>query len=569
MGKRKDTTAKGVKPSKTLSSVKSGSVVKLSQTPKSKSKEIAKKAATVFDKDAEKSKAAHDNDSKKKKKKAKEPTPPPETSESEEGSDSETDESVAKGPKKGRAAPATNGKLTSKKADADTSSSSSSSSDDESDEESEPEKPVKPVAKKAASIAASLKTQTASTKGAPPVAAPKDVPMSSDDDDSSTGDDEGSESESESVSEDDEDEKAAPKQKQAPVAKAPAANGTAKKGVAPQISSDEEDSDDGSDEGSLSASSDDEDDEDDEDSDGSDGSSEDDEAPKTKAPVSKKRAPEDDSAAPAKKLKADAAAQNGDGPKTLFVGSLSWNVDEEWLRREFESFGDLAGTRVISDRNTGKSRGFGYVEFTNAADAAAALKAMTGAEIDGRPVNIDLSTGRATGSDRADRPSDRAKSYGDSNNPPSDTLYVANVAFGANEDTLSEAFAQYGTINGVRLPTDPDTGNLRGFGYVQFGSIEEASEALKNMNGESIAGRPVRLDYSTPRQNSGGSPRRGGDRGGFNDRGGRGGGRGGRGGDRGGRGGRGGGRGGGGFGRGNTTNRGGFGDFRGQKKSFG
>ena len=98
---------------------------------------------------------------------------------------------------------------------------------------------------------------------------------------------------------------------------------------------------------------------------------------------------------------------------------------------------------------------FGYVEFTNAADAAAALKAMTGAEIDGRPVNIDLSTGRATGSDRADRPSDRAKSYGDSNNPPSDTLYVANVAFGANEDTLSEAFAQYGTINGVRLPTDP------------------------------------------------------------------------------------------------------------------
>ena len=235
MGKRKDTTAKGVKPSKTLSSVKSGSVVKLSQTPKSKSKEIAKKAATVFDKDAEKSKAAHDNDSKKKKKKAKEPTPPPETSESEEGSDSETDESVAKGPKKGRAAPATNGKLTSKKADADTSSSSSSSSDDESDEESEPEKPVKPVAKKAASIAASLKTQTASTKGAPPVAAPKDVPMSSDDDDSSTGDDEGSESESESVSEDDEDEKAAPKQKQAPVAKAPAANGTAKKGVAPQV----------------------------------------------------------------------------------------------------------------------------------------------------------------------------------------------------------------------------------------------------------------------------------------------------------------------------------------------
>ena len=80
---------------------------------------------------------------------------------------------------------------------------------------------------------------------------------------------------------------------------------------------------------------------------------------------------------------------------------------------------------------------------------------MKDAEIDGRTVNLDFSVPRAKDSDRADRPSDRAKSYGDSNSAPSDTLFVANIAFDANEDILSEAFGQYGTINGVRLPTDP------------------------------------------------------------------------------------------------------------------
>lgn len=120
------------------------------------------------------------------------------------------------------------------------------------------------------------------------------------------------------------------------------------------------------------------------------------------------------------------------------------------------------------------------------------------------------------------------------------------------------------------------TGAPKGFGYVEFSTVEEAKEALKNMNGASVAGRNIRCDFSTPRQNTGDSPRGGrggrGGRGFFSDRGGGGGGRGGfrggRGGfgDRGDRGGRGGrGRGG---GRGASTNRGGFGDFKGEKKTF-
>lgn len=119
------------------------------------------------------------------------------------------------------------------------------------------------------------------------------------------------------------------------------------------------------------------------------------------------------------------------------------------------------------------------------------------------------------------------------------------------------------------MPTNIEDGNPKGFGYVQFSSIEEASEAMNNMAGASICGRPIRLDFSTPRANNNGDSPRGGrggrGRGGFGggfgggfDRGGRGGGRGRGGFDRGGRGG----------GRGSSTNRGGFGDFKGRKVTF-
>jgi nucleolin len=191
-----------------------------------------------------------------------------------------------------------------------------------------------------------------------------------------------------------------------------------------------------------------------------------------------------------------------------------------------------------------------------------AQAAMHDKELDGRAINVDFSKPKPDAG--TPRP-DRAKSYGDNTSSPSDTIFVANLPFEVSEDIVGEAFGQHGTVLGVRLPTDMETGNPKGFGYVQFGSVEESQEVFGKMTGAMILGRPVRLDYSTPRP-----PRNNDSPGG---RGGRGGGRGGRGGfDRGGRGGgrgrggfdRGGGRG----GRGGSTNRGGFGDFKGQKKTF-
>lgn len=124
------------------------------------------------------------------------------------------------------------------------------------------------------------------------------------------------------------------------------------------------------------------------------------------------------------------------------------------LRAEFEKFGSLTAVRIVTNKEDGRSRGFGYAEFENSADAAKALKEMTGAEIDGRPINLDFSTPRENKNPR-ERADSRAKVFGDQKNAPSDTLFVGNVSFEANEDMLGEAFGAYGTVQSVRLPTDP------------------------------------------------------------------------------------------------------------------
>ncbi len=78
-----------------------------------------------------------------------------------------------------------------------------------------------------------------------------------------------------------------------------------------------------------------------------------------------------------------------DMSKKLFVGSLAWAVDDHGLRAAFERFGEVTDAKVITERDTGRSRGFGFVTFADAADADRAMEEMNGATIEGRPVNVN------------------------------------------------------------------------------------------------------------------------------------------------------------------------------------
>jgi nucleolin len=172
------------------------------------------------------------------------------------------------------------------------------------------------------------------------------------------------------------------------------------------------------------------------------------------APASKKRAAED-SEAPAKKVKKDdapAAIEPVDAATaevtTVYVGGLSWNVDNEWLKSELEVCGEVVSARVVTDRETQKSRGFGYVEFVKAESAQKALE-MAGQEIDGRAIKVDLSLPRAPkeGGAFGDKPK---KVFNDQlSGPPTTTLFVGNLPFSATEDAVWSAFADFGDVSSV------------------------------------------------------------------------------------------------------------------------
>lgn len=90
----------------------------------------------------------------------------------------------------------------------------------------------------------------------------------------------------------------------------------------------------------------------------SDEESDDEEA--EEAVVSKKRKADTEAVPPSKKSKTAETGETGGtgGQKNLFVGQLSWNVDEDWLTREFGLYGELASVKVITDKATGRSKGF-------------------------------------------------------------------------------------------------------------------------------------------------------------------------------------------------------------------
>ncbi|KAL1197193.1 Glycine-rich RNA-binding protein 4 [Cardamine amara subsp. amara] len=87
----------------------------------------------------------------------------------------------------------------------------------------------------------------------------------------------------------------------------------------------------------------------------------------------------------------------------LFVGGLSWGTDDQSLKQAFSNFGEVTEATVIADRETGRSRGFGFVSFSNEDSATNAIAEMDGKELNGRNIRVNLAN---------ERPSAPRSSYG-------------------------------------------------------------------------------------------------------------------------------------------------------------
>jgi RNA recognition motif-containing protein len=79
-------------------------------------------------------------------------------------------------------------------------------------------------------------------------------------------------------------------------------------------------------------------------------------------------------------------------------------------------------------------------------------------------------------------------------------LYVGNLAYSVRDESLQQAFGQFGTVTSAKVMMDRDTGRSKGFGFVEMGSDAEAQAAINGMNGQSLEGRAIVVNEARPRE---------------------------------------------------------------------
>ena len=78
-------------------------------------------------------------------------------------------------------------------------------------------------------------------------------------------------------------------------------------------------------------------------------------------------------------------------------------------------------------------------------------------------------------------------------------LFVGNLPYSVNDDSLAEFFSQEGTVDSAKVIVDRTTGRSKGFAFVEMSTDEEAAEAISRLNGSELEGRSIKVDAATPK----------------------------------------------------------------------
>ncbi|EPB82230.1 Phosphatidylinositol-3-phosphatase SAC1 [Mucor circinelloides] len=178
--------------------------------------------------------------------------------------------------------------------------------------------------------------------------------------------------------------------------------------------------------------------------------------------------------------------------RTVFVTQLAARLTTRELEDFFSQAGRLREAKIITDRNSRKSKGVGYVEFYEEVSVQNAL-ALSGQKLLGIPVMVSLSEAEKN---RLALQAQR-NAMGLSAEPTYQRLYVGSLHFSLTEDDVRQIFEPFGALEFVNLHKDPETGRSKGFGFIQYKNGEDAKQALEKMNGFELAGRNLKVGLVT------------------------------------------------------------------------
>jgi polyadenylate-binding protein len=159
---------------------------------------------------------------------------------------------------------------------------------------------------------------------------------------------------------------------------------------------------------------------------------------------------------------------------SLYVGDLAPDVTEAILFEVFSRAGAVSSIRVCRDATTRRSLGYAYVNFHSVHDAERALDTLNFSPIKDRPC-------RVMWSHRDPSARKNAKS----------NVFIKNLAANIDSKQLYDTFSKFGNILSCKVAIDLMSGSSRGFGYVHFETEESANKAIDDVNGHTIAGKPV------------------------------------------------------------------------------
>ena len=173
------------------------------------------------------------------------------------------------------------------------------------------------------------------------------------------------------------------------------------------------------------------------------------------------------------------SSSSGSKYNKIFVGGLAQNVEESDLKEVFSKYGELASVSVIKDAETGRSRGFGFVEMIKKEEANAAISALHQTSIKGKSVSV-RDAGDKKGRDRSSR----------RERPKGSKMFVGGISWDAKDDDLKKLFSEHGKVLDLFIMKDRETGKSKGFGFVTM-SDEDSKKAIENLNGKNFMGRNI------------------------------------------------------------------------------
>ncbi|KAL6546740.1 Polyadenylate-binding protein rbp45 [Orobanche minor] len=177
-----------------------------------------------------------------------------------------------------------------------------------------------------------------------------------------------------------------------------------------------------------------------------------------------------------------------DGIRSLWIGDLHYWMDEQYLYGCFATTGEVVNVKVIRNKQSGASEGYGFIEFVSHAAAERNLQTYNGSLMPSTEQPFRLNWASMGAGERRDD----TLEY---------TIFVGDLAADVTDYMLQETFrANYPSVKGAKVVADRITGRTKGYGFVRFNDEGEQVRAMTEMNGKFCSTRPMRIGPAANKQ---------------------------------------------------------------------